>query len=294
MILVAGATGGLGGLVSERLRARGETVRALVRATTAPEKIERLRAMGVEIFPGDLRDPASLDAAARGADTVISTVSIIATAQPGDSFDETDNAGTRALIDAARRGGARQFIFISFEHERYPDAPLVSAKRDVEQYLRESGVPYTIIQASLFMEVWLGPHLGVDAAARTAKVFGSGDRPLNYISVRDVAEHVVRSVGVADVINETLRIGGPESLSQREAVRLFEEAFGAPFQVTEVPEAAIEAQWRGAPDPFTRTFSALMLGAARGDPVDARELERPFPISLTTVRDYVAELARAR
>lgn len=294
MILVAGATGVLGGLICQRLRDRGEAVRALVRPTSGVEKVERLRALGVEICRGDLRDAASLDEAARGADVVISTVSMIATAQAGDSFEGTDSAGTRALVDAAKRNGASQFIYISFDVERYPDSPLASAKRDVELHLRESGLPYTVIQSSLFMEIWLGPHLGVDAAAGTAKVFGSGDRPVNYVSVRDVAEFAVHCVRARNVMNRTLRFGGPESVTQRQAVRIFEETFGTPFQVTQVPEAALEAQWRDAADPFTRTFSALMLGTARGDRVSAEELERPFDLPLTSVRDYAAEVAARR
>ena len=79
MILVAGATGVLGGLVCQRLRDRREAVRALVRASSDPARKERLRAMGVELAEGDLRDRASLDAACRGADTVVSTVSMIVT-----------------------------------------------------------------------------------------------------------------------------------------------------------------------------------------------------------------------
>jgi uncharacterized protein YbjT (DUF2867 family) len=293
MILVAGATGALGGLICQRLRDRGESVRALARPTSSAERVEWLRGLGVEICQGNLRDPASLDTATRGADVVISTVTIIRTAQPGDSFDDTDNAGTRALVDAAKRAGVSQFIFISFEHDRFEESPLVRAKREVERRLRESGIPYTVLQPSLFMEVWLGPHLGVDAAAGTAKIFGSGDRALNYVSDRDVAEYAVSCVRNPAVINRTIRVGGPESVSQRDAVRIFEDAFGKPFQVTQVPEDALVAQWRDASDPFARTFSSLMLGAARGDPTAAGDLERPFPISLISVRDYATNLARS-
>ena len=293
MILVAGATGALGGWICQRLRERGEEVRALVRATSGEDKVERLRVIGVEIHRGDLREPVSLDSAARGVDTVISTVSMIGTATAGDSFDDTDNAGTCALIDAAKRAAASHFIFVSFDHERFEDSPMVRAKRSVEQHLRDSGVPYTILKPSLFMETWLGPRLGVDAAARTARVFGAGDRPLNYIAVRDAAEYVVRCVGNAGVVNRTLQIGGPESVSQRDAVRMFEEALGAPLDVTVVPEEALIAQWQGATDPFARTFSSLMLGAARGDRFAASELDRPADIPLTSVRDYAARLARS-
>jgi uncharacterized protein YbjT (DUF2867 family) len=293
MILVAGATGKVGGLICQRLRERGERVRALVRRTADAEKVGRLRALGVEIHEGDLRDAASLDAATRGADVVISTVSMIGTAQAGDSFDDTDNAGTRALIDAAKRASASQFIYISFDHDAFEDSPMVRAKRDVEQYLRASGVPYTVLQSSLFMEVWLGPRLGVDASARTAKVFGSGERPVNYIAIRDVAEYAVHCAGNSAVLDRTLRIGGPESVSQRDAVRIIEEALGARFQVTVVPEDALVAQWRDATDPFARTFSSLMLGVARGDRLPASELDRPAEIALTSVRDYAAGLARS-
>jgi NADH dehydrogenase len=294
MILVAGATGELGGLICERLRERGDDVRALVRPTAGAEKVDRLRAIGVEIAPGNLRDPASLDAATRGVDVVISTVSIIRTAQPGDTFDDTDNAGTRALVDSAKRAGVSQFIYISFAHDRFDESPLVRAKRDVEQRLKESGISYTILQPTLFMEVWLGPRLGVDATAGTAKLFGSGDRPVNYVSVRDVAEYAVHCVRNRDVLNRTIEVGGPEAVSQRDAVRIFEDAFGKPFAVAQLPEDALAAQWREASDPFARTFASLMLGAARGDPIPATELERPFPIPLTSVRDYATSLARGR
>lgn len=291
MILVAGATGGLGGLICQRLRDRRESVRALVRPTSGAERVEWLRGLGVEIARGNLRDPASLDAATQGVDVVISTVTIIRTAQPGDTFDNTDNAGTRALIGAAKRAGVSQFIFISFAHDRFEDAPIVRAKREVEQELRASGIPYTVLQPSLFMEVWLGPHLGVDAIAGTAKIFGTGERPVNYISVRDVAEYAVGCVRNPDVLNRTIELGGPESVSQRDAVRIFEEAFGKPFQVTQVPEDALVAQWRDASDQFVRTFSSLMLGAARGDPTPASRLERPFAVPLTSVRDFARSLS---
>jgi uncharacterized protein YbjT (DUF2867 family) len=294
MILVAGATGTLGGLICQRLRDRGETVRALVRPSAGPEKVERLRALGVEIYQGDLREPVSLDGATRDVDVVISTVSMIGTAKPGDSFDDTDNAGTRALIDAAKRVGVAQFIYISFDHDQFEDSPMVRAKREVEQHLRDSGVPYTVLRPSIFMELWLGPRLGVDAAAKTAKVFGSGDQPLNYVSVRDVAEYAVHCVGNADVMNRALHIGGPESVSQRDALRIIEDALGTPLQVTVIPEEALVAQWREATDPFARTFASLMLGVARGDRRPAAELDRPADIPLRSVRDYAADLARSQ
>ena len=296
MILVAGATGVLGGLICQRLRDRGDAVRALVRASSDPDRKERLRALGVELAEGDLRDRASLDAACRGVDTVVSTVSMIVTGKPGDSFEATDDAGTRALVDAAKDAGVGHFVYVSFDCEAFPDSPLVAAKRSVEEYLRASGVPYTILKPGPFMEVWLGPMLGVDAAAGTAKIFGSGERPVPYVSVRDVAEYAVASVGNASARNRTLYVKGAAPVSQRDAVHSFEESFGKPFAVTHVPEEALEAQWQAAPDPFTRSFSSLMLGVARGGAATAADDrdERPFPIAPRSVRDYAADLAAGK
>ncbi|HET7459225.1 MAG TPA: SDR family oxidoreductase [Gemmatimonadaceae bacterium] len=297
MILVAGATGVLGGLVCQRLRERGDPVRALVRASSDAARREQLRALGVELAEGDLRDRASLEAACRGATTVVSTVSSITTAKAGDSFEATDDAGTRSLVDAAKAAGAGHFVYVSFDDAAFPDSPLVAAKRSVEDYLKASGVPYTILKPGPFMEIWLGPMLGVDAANGTAKVFGSGEHPVPYVSVRDVAEYVVACVGNASARNRTLYVKGAAPVSQNDAVHAFEESLGRPLVVTRVPEEALEAQWRSAPDPMSRTFSSLMLGVARGGGAEmARRAadDAPFAIAPRSVRDYAAEVAAGK
>jgi NADH dehydrogenase len=263
MILVAGATGMLGSEICRRLRARGERVRGLARTTSSAAKVAELEKLGVEIVRGDLKDRGSLDAACAGAEVVISTVSIITTAQAGDSFDATDSAGTMALIDAAKQAAARQFIFVSFDTAPVPEAPIVTAKRNVEEHLKRSGLDYTILHPGYFMEIWLGPHTFADPAAGTARLYGTGTTPLGYVAVDDVAEVAVRSVRNPDARNAIFAFAG-DHISQRDAIRLFEDAFGKPFSVTEIPEGALEAQWNTAQDPFTKTFSALMLSVARG------------------------------
>src|SRR4051812_32475146 len=118
MILVAGATGVLGSEIARRLLARGEEVRAMVRVTSSPEKVERLARGGAEIVRADFREPKTLVAACAGVEAVISTVTMITTAQPGDSFEATDGDGNKALIAAAKKAGARKFVFISFDSTR--------------------------------------------------------------------------------------------------------------------------------------------------------------------------------
>ena len=293
MILVAGATGVLGSEIVRRLTASGAPVRALTRVSSAPEKVERLKRFGAEIAVGDLRDPRSLVAACAGVDAVVTTVTTILTSQPGDSFEATDGEGTKALIDAARKSGVSKFVFVSFDTSKSPDCPLSLAKRDAEEHLKSSGLDYTILHPTMFCEIWLGPMLFADTEAGTAKVYGKGTEKLRYVAVGDVAEFAVQSLTNPSARNAVIPVGGPDEISQRDAVGLFEEAFGKKFNVIEVPEATLEAQWRGAENPFDKTFAGLMLGLARGFDSGMMPPFRDFPMQMTSPREYVRNLARA-
>ena len=241
MILVAGATGRLGAEIVRRLRQRGEEVRGLVRTTSDPAKIAHIRELGGETFTGNLRDHASLVGACKGVKTVISTVSMIQTAQPGDSFEDTDGAGNISLIEAAKDAGVQHFIFVSFEASRFPDTPLTDAKHSVERHLREGGIDYTILQPPPFMEIWLGPMLFGDPSTGQVKIFGKGEGRVPYVAINDVAEVAVRAVNSPAARNATIVFSGPEAITQRDAVRLFEEAMGKSLTVTEVPEEALDS-----------------------------------------------------
>ncbi len=289
MILIAGATGHLGSEIVRRLRANGQDVRALVRTTSAPEKIAGLQQLGAETVTGNLRDRASLDAACKGVRTVISTVTTIVTAQPGDSFVDTDAAGTISLIDAATAAGAEHFIFISVDTPRFPDTPLTNAKRAVETHLKSRGLSYTILQPALFMEVWLGPMLFGDPSTGQVKIYGEGRGRVAYVALGDVAEVAVRAVSLASARNSTIKFGGPDAVTQRDVVKIFEKAGGKPLAVTEVPEQALEAQWMSASDPHQRTFSGLMLGLARLDE-EVVPLQRDLEFDMTSVTDYAKRL----
>jgi uncharacterized protein YbjT (DUF2867 family) len=289
MVLVAGATGNLGSEIVRLLRERGESVRGLVRKTSAPETIDRLRSLGAETMVGDLKDKDSLEKACNGARTVISTVSVIVTAQPGDSFADTDQAGTISLIDSAKAAGADHFIFVSFDIGAFPSSPLIEAKQAVEKHLQSSGLAYTILRPGPFMEAWLGPIMLGDPASGQVKVFGGGNGKIPFVSVADVAKVAVDCVDNPSARNRTITFSGPEPVTQREAVRMFEEALGKSLTVTEVPEQALEAQWSSAENPFEKSFAGLMLGYSRLNQTSWNTDER-LPIS-TTVREFTRRVA---
>jgi NADH dehydrogenase len=286
MHLVVGATGHLGGEVCRELAARDLPVRALVRASSDPDRVAVLRALGCEIAVGDLRDADSLRAACRGATAVLSSAATTAARLPDDTIGDVDLDGQRRLVDAARAAGVRRFVYVSFSGGFDLDSPFQAAKRGVERHLRESGLPYTILRPSVFMETWLGPAAGFDYRSATVRLLGDGDRPVSWVSARDVARFAVACLDRPAAENAVIELGGPEALTAHEVVRVFEEESGRTFTVEHVPEAALEAQWREATDPRQRTFAAFMLGVARGDAIDMRETLAAVPVPLTTVREY--------
>lgn len=292
-VLVAGATGSLGLEVCRRLRGTGWAVRALVRTTARPDRLEVLRALGAELVEGDLKWPVSLDAACRGADVVVSTASatLFEHHQEGDSIRTVDLEGNRALVDAARDSGVRRFVFISSTST--DDSPATRAKREVEDHLRASGVPYTVLRPTHYMEIWLTPLLGFEPAAGRARIFGAGDRPVSWISWDDVAEFIRLVLDDPAAENATIDLGGPEALSQLEVVWAFEEATGQSFELEFVSAHELRAERAAATDPLLASYAAFCLACAEGDAVPMEDTLRRFPVTLTSVREY-AERALSR
>jgi NADH dehydrogenase len=288
MILVAGSTGLVGGQICVELAKAEKPVRALVRSTSDPTKVGTLKGHGVELAEGDLKDRSNLDAACAGVLTVVSTASSTLSHQAGDTIETVDRDGELNLVEAAKAAGARHFIFVSFPP--FPeDFPLNRAKRAVEERLKESGMAHTILWPTFFDEVWLSPALGFDAANGKARVYGSGENKIRWISYFDVAAFAAACVDNPAARNKTIQLGGPEALSPLETVRIFEEESHRRFAVEHVREEDLSAQKAAATDSLSASFAGLMLSAARGDAIDTTECRTLFPsiaAGLTSVRDY--------
>ena len=291
MILIVGATGRVGGEVARSLLEKGEAVRALVRPQSDAVKIEPLTRAGATLAEGDLKDPASLRKACEGIDTVVTTASSTTSAVEGDSIGTVDREGQLALVDAARAAGVRHFIYLSFSGNIEGSFPLHEAKRTVEQRVQDSGMTWTIVRPSFFMEVWLSPHAGFDAAGGTVRIFGDGDQGVSFVSASDVARFVAGCVGNPAAVNQVIELGGPEPVSFESVAALFEQKLGRTIAREHVPEQVLEQQMHGAPDALQRTRAGLALAAARGDAIDVRPALKKVDIRLTTIEEFVGRAA---
>jgi len=292
MILVAGSTGLLGSEICRQLTAQQKKVRALVRKTSAPEKIDALKQMGCFLTEGDFKDKASLLNACKGCDVVISTVSSTLSRQEGDNIQTVDHDGNLNLIASAKEAGVKHFIFISFRHQNAMDNPLTEAKRSAEQAIKSSGMKYTILQASIFMEVWLSPALGFNYPEYAAQIPGDGNQLISYVSYKDVAAFTCASIDTPSVQNQTLEIGGPEPVSPAQVVKEFENTSSHPFAVNYIPVVALEQQMKEATDPLQKVFAGLMIFYANGDAIDMEPTLEKIYMKLHSIQDYANEILK--
>jgi NADH dehydrogenase len=293
MILVVGATGMLGLEICRRLRERGRAVRAFVRPGSPKES--RLRELGVEIAQGDLRSHSTIGPACDGVDTVVSTATAMGSKEKGASLRAVDRDGQLALVEVARLRGVGSFVFLSPSPNLRRSAPLVGYKREVERAVSASGMRWTIVQPSAFMDVWFSSLLGWNHVTGRAVIFGPGTAPVSWICVADVAEHVVRAIDDRRVANVALPLGGPEALGPRAVVRIFEEVSGRPYAVRRVPRSVLAALVPVVALFDEQAATGMSFGAqtALGDVIDS-PLQRELALPLTTVRDYATRVLRAR
>jgi NADH dehydrogenase len=237
VIVVAGGTGTLGTRLVPRLTEAGLKVRVLTRD---PARARHLAGPDVEVVCGDVRDPAQVARAVRGAGMVISAVHGFA--GPGRVSPATvDRAGNGHLIGAAARAGAA-FILVSVVGAA-PDHPvgLFRAKHAAEDMLRASGPPWTIVRATAFMETWAAIMIRMLQSSGKIVVFGRGDNPVNFVSATDVAALIARAVTDPGLRCQVMELGGPDNLTFNQVAAILQETTGRHAPVRHIPRPALRA-----------------------------------------------------
>ena len=237
MIVVAGGTGTLGTRLVPRLAGTGLAVRVLTRD---PARADHLACCEVEVVRGDVRDPASLATALDGAATVISAVHGFA--GPGRiSPASVDRAGNANLIDAAARAGAAFTLVSAVGASSAHPIGLFRAKHAAEQMLRGSGIPWTIVRATAFMETWGSIMAKMLEASGKILVFGRGDNPINFVSAADVAALVERAATDPGLRGQVLELGGPGNVTFNQLAAIVQEITGSHGTVRHIPRPALHA-----------------------------------------------------
>jgi uncharacterized protein YbjT (DUF2867 family) len=107
-VLVTGASGFTGGHLARALRARGDVVRALVRDAS---RGEALRAAGIELSTGDLRDPSAIRRAVTGVDVIYNIAALYRQAGLADRlYHDVNAAAVSGVVEAAAAAGVRRVV----------------------------------------------------------------------------------------------------------------------------------------------------------------------------------------
>jgi uncharacterized protein YbjT (DUF2867 family) len=269
MILVAGGAGRLGREVVSRLTGSGHEVRVLTR------DVAHTDGLGVEVFVGDVRDPTTLTAATEGASAVISCVHGFVGGR-GAGPREVDDEGNRNLVRAAVDAGVAHVVLLSVLDAR-PDHPmsLHRAKHAAEQHVRRSGLSWTILRPSSYVETWIEVVGGKVADGGPALVFGRGQNPINFVSVQDVATVAARAVTDPVLSGQVVDVVGEDNLTMTELA----QALGAD-RIRHVPRGVLRVLSTVLPPvapALARQTGAALLMDTTDMTADAAPLRTRFP-----------------
>lgn len=287
MILIAGASGRLGGLVARQLLADSKPVRAMSRT---PSSLAELQKLGAEIVVGDQRNPQSLATACQGADAVF-TATHAFTGKGDNGSHAVDDLGNRNLIDAARAAGVGHYVFTSVMGAR-SDSPvdMFRYKYATEQYLQATGLSYTILRPAAFMETWA--HVLGDPIVKNGKamVFGRGTNPINFVSVDNVARLAVQALSDPRARDQVIEIGGPENVTEMRFVQLIQQTTGHTGKIQHIPLPMMRLMGivtRPINPAFSRQSLAGILMDTEDMAFDPTETLNLFPMRLIHLEEVI-------
>jgi uncharacterized protein YbjT (DUF2867 family) len=226
-ILVAGATGYLGGFVAREFNERGHFVRALARS---PEKLDAIKDSIDEIVEGEITKPETLKKVCDGIDVVFSSVGITKQ-KDGLTFKDVDYQGNRNLLDAAIKAGVKKFIYVSvFNGHDLLHLDIVRAHEEFVQDLKASGIDYAVVRPTGYFSD-MGEFLKMAEKGRVWLI-GKGDSRSNPIHGADLAAACVDAI---DGPNREIDVGGPEIMTYRQVAETALRSLGKPLNISSIP-----------------------------------------------------------
>ncbi|MRI01402.1 NAD(P)H-binding protein [Kriegella sp. EG-1] len=226
-VLLAGATGYLGGYIAKELETRQISTKILVRNM---EKAAKLTSESTQIIKAEVTNSETLKGHFKGVDTVISTVGITRQKE-GLNYMDVDFQANINLLKEAIKSGVRKFVYVSvLNGNLHRNLKILEAKEAFVDALIASNIEYTIIRPNGFfsdMKDFL-------EMAQKGKVylFGSGEQKFNPIHGADLA---IACVAAITAKKKEINIGGPEILTQNEVAKMALLACDKPIKIIHIP-----------------------------------------------------------
>src|SRR5262249_23725509 len=229
IVLVTGATGRQGGSVIRHMHPKGWKLRALTRDPDSPAA-QKLVCMGIEVVKGDLENPVALEPATRGVYGIYSVQDFWAV---GANREVQQG---KNLADAAKKAGVEHFVYSSAGGaERNSGIDHWESKWEIENHIRELGLPATMIRPAAFMENYYIDQ--VELGILKGKLLDPirGDKPYQTIASSDIGAFVALAFErPREFIGAALEIAASE-LTNPEAAQVFSRVLGKPVKFQKLP-----------------------------------------------------------
>ena len=250
-IAVTGATGQLGRIVVGKLKEKlpSSDIVALVRS---PEKAADL---GVAARAADYAEPATLDRALEGVDTLL----LISSNEVGQRGVQHQN-----VIDAAKKAGVKRIVYTSLLHADVSPLSLAGEHLQTEQALKASGVPFTILRNGWYSENYTGSIGG--ALAGGAFIGSAGDGKISAAPRLDYAEAAVAVLTSDGHEGKTYELAGDTSWTLADLAAEISKQTGKDIPYKNLPEAdyAKVLAGFGLPEALAAAIAGWDVGASQG------------------------------
>lgn len=217
MILITGGTGFIGNILVRHLSDLGYPLKLLIRPSDHSPKLPK--GLPLDVTVAGLQDEKGLRAAMKDVDVVYHLATAEAQGRLAQ-LNEVDIQGTLAITRAAKQARVSRFFYLSqLDADRASAFPLLKAKGIAEQFVRQSGLPYTIFRSAIAYGE--GDHFTLNLARLLKRSPGlvflpdGGQTQLQPIWVEDLVTVLTWALDMQSTIDETIEIGGPEYLSFR-------------------------------------------------------------------------------
>lgn len=255
--LVTGATGCVGSNLSELLKERGHSVRALVRPGS---DTAFLRSMGVGLAVGDLDDRASLDAAVKGVDAVFHCAAAVSDWAGLDEMRRVNVEGLGRLLAASAAAGAPRFVYMSsmvvlgmgrqedldesapyvFTGDNY-NTTKIEAERLLLEFAARTGLPVTVIRAPYVYgprDRQMFPRILQYLARGKYAYIGGGGNPFTLVYAKNLADGLIRAAETPRAVGRVYNITDGAAVTRRELITAMADELGLPRPKRNVPYPA--------------------------------------------------------
>ncbi|MFQ5405663.1 MAG: NAD-dependent epimerase/dehydratase family protein [Candidatus Micrarchaeia archaeon] len=257
-LLITGATGRLGRILTKTLLKKNHSLRLLVRNTQKAEKLFGKQKKGkLKYVRADFNNPRVLEKinkACKGVEQVAHLAALVTVNAKKEDLEKTNVEFTKTLLKAAEKAKVKRFVFCSSvsvypershtqtyneEHSYDPSNEYGKSKVDAEKIVKAGKIPFVILRPSMIYGEGFDTGFGsAIRAIQTKKMFtiGRGKNKFAMVHGQDVADAFVKAIERGKQVENKAFIINAEQIEQKTAFELTAKALKVPAPKIQIPK----------------------------------------------------------